>query len=73
MTEPLPEEVVSHGATASLTAEQFEARIARRLEEMEQTPCYRCDHKPVAPDPACVCCANAHTPNADGRFDGDSG
>lgn len=63
----------SPSAVPPLGAEQIEARIAQRRAEIEQTPCYRCDHKPAAPDAGCVCCQNAHTPNADGHFDGDSG
>jgi hypothetical protein len=51
-----------------LTADELELKIEQRRMEIEQTPCYRCDHKPVAPDPGCPCCADAHTPNADGDF-----
>lgn len=61
-------EIISHTAAPALTADQLEARIAKRRKEMDAQPCYRCDHSNAAPAPDCVCCVSAHTPNADGEF-----
>lgn len=67
----MSDEPISATAAPALTADQLEQRIAQRRAEMETQPCYRCNHSNAKPENGCPCCANAHTPDADGNFKED--
>lgn len=58
-------------AAPALTKGQLEDRIKQRKREMATQGCYRCSHSEASPDTGCVCCRNAHTPDAEGRFKED--
>lgn len=53
---------------ALAVTQEASVRQLERVAEMSVQPCYRCDHSLGTPDPACVCCQNAHTPDVDGNF-----
>lgn len=63
------EERTSPTSLPPLSEKELEDRIAVRRKEMNEQPCYRCDHSLAQPNVECVCCRNAHTPNQDGDFD----